>query len=170
MGEGQTVVYPFSMTWIKTIPREKAEGPLRDALEKQRALYPVEYATPSVPGLAPGGSIVESHSLIPDALHHAFSTFGALMSPDGCNVNPCPCENRGVQETWLGVVPRSNRWIAAERRNLHSPRREPWGSKCTAASRGAATSMWNRSTKRRCRRSAALPIRTNFPRLTPSAT
>ena len=25
--------------------------------------------------------IVASHSLIPQALHHAFSTFGALMSP-----------------------------------------------------------------------------------------
>jgi hypothetical protein len=25
---------------------------------------------------------VASHSLIPDALFHAFSTFGALMSPD----------------------------------------------------------------------------------------
>ena len=23
-----------------------------------------------------------SHSLIPDALHHAFATFGVLMSPD----------------------------------------------------------------------------------------
>lgn len=27
-------------------------------------------------------NIVSSHSLIPDALFHAFSTFGALMSPD----------------------------------------------------------------------------------------
>ena len=26
--------------------------------------------------------IVASHSLIPAALHHAFATFGALMSPD----------------------------------------------------------------------------------------
>jgi alkylhydroperoxidase family enzyme len=70
------------MTWIKTTPRDQAEGALREALESQRATYPPEYATPSVPGLAPGGSIVESHSLIPDALHHAFATFGALMSPD----------------------------------------------------------------------------------------
>jgi hypothetical protein len=29
-----------------------------------------------------GESIVESHTLIPDAMFHAFSTFGALMSPD----------------------------------------------------------------------------------------
>ena len=26
--------------------------------------------------------IVASHSLIPDALYHAFATFGVLMSPD----------------------------------------------------------------------------------------
>jgi hypothetical protein len=26
--------------------------------------------------------IVSSHTLLPDALFHAFSTFGALMSPD----------------------------------------------------------------------------------------
>jgi hypothetical protein len=26
--------------------------------------------------------IVASHSLLPDALYHAFSTFGALMSPE----------------------------------------------------------------------------------------
>ena len=70
------------MTWIKTIPRDKAEGALRELLEKQRAMYPIEYATPSVPGLAPGGSIIESHTLIPDALYHAFSTFGSLMSPE----------------------------------------------------------------------------------------
>ncbi len=69
------------MTWIKTIARDQAEGALRDALEMQRATYPAEYATPAVPGLCPGGSVVESHSLIPDALHHAFATFGALMSP-----------------------------------------------------------------------------------------
>lgn len=70
------------MTWIKTIPREQAEGALREAFESQRATYPAEYGTPSVPGLAAGGSVVESHSLIPDALHHAFATFGALMSSD----------------------------------------------------------------------------------------
>jgi len=70
------------MTWIKTIARDQAEGALRDALESQLATYPEEYSTPAVPGLAPGGSVVESHTLIPDALHHAFATFGALMSPD----------------------------------------------------------------------------------------
>jgi hypothetical protein len=70
------------MTWIKTIsPDDDAE--VRRVSEAQRALYPVEYATP-VHQIAAGESaqIVASHSLIPDALYHAFSTFGALMSPD----------------------------------------------------------------------------------------
>jgi uncharacterized peroxidase-related enzyme len=31
---------------------------------------------------ADAGGIVAAHSLIPEALEHAFSTFGALMSPD----------------------------------------------------------------------------------------
>jgi len=70
------------MTWIKTIPFEKADPPLRTAIEAQRALYPVEYAMPAVPGQQPGEGIVDSHGLIPDALFHAFATFGALMAPE----------------------------------------------------------------------------------------
>ncbi|HEY0158978.1 MAG TPA: hypothetical protein VGF28_16960 [Thermoanaerobaculia bacterium] len=69
------------MTWIRTIPLGEAGDELRRLVEQQRALYPGEYATPAFPGLEPGGSIVESHSLIPQALFHAFSTFGALMAP-----------------------------------------------------------------------------------------
>jgi alkylhydroperoxidase family enzyme len=69
------------MTWIKTISRDEAEGALRAAIEGQRALYPAEYATPGFTGAGPGESIVESHSLIPEALFHAFATFGALMDP-----------------------------------------------------------------------------------------
>ncbi|HWS73122.1 MAG TPA: hypothetical protein VN605_13480 [Thermoanaerobaculia bacterium] len=69
------------MTWIRTIPSAEAEGELKALLEQQRALYPIEYATPGMPGLAPGEGIVESHSLIPQAMFHAFATFGALMSP-----------------------------------------------------------------------------------------
>ena len=70
------------MTWIKTISAEEDER-VRQAAEAQRSLYPAEYAVPIHP-TADGESsqIVASHSLIPDALHHAFSTFGALMSPD----------------------------------------------------------------------------------------
>jgi hypothetical protein len=71
------------MTWIRTIAFEEADEKLRRAMEAQRELYPVEYSVPIHP--TPDGassSIVASHSLIPDALYHAFSTFGALMSPD----------------------------------------------------------------------------------------
>ncbi len=69
------------MAWIKTIPMAEADDALRRAMEAQRALYPVEYATPVHPSEGGGAQIVESHSLIPDALYHAFATFGVLMSP-----------------------------------------------------------------------------------------
>jgi hypothetical protein len=71
------------MTWIRTIPLPEADEKLRWAIEAQRALYPREYADPVHP--TPDGStsgIVASHSLIPDALYHAFATFAALMSPE----------------------------------------------------------------------------------------
>jgi alkylhydroperoxidase family enzyme len=66
------------MAWIKTIPFEEADAALRQALEAQHALYPKEYDRK--PGDL-GESIVSTHTLIPEALHHAFATFGALMSP-----------------------------------------------------------------------------------------
>jgi alkylhydroperoxidase family enzyme len=70
------------MTWIKTIPLPEADDTLRRAIEAQRALYPMEYATPVHPTADGTSGIVASHSLIPGALHHAFATFGALMSPE----------------------------------------------------------------------------------------
>ena len=71
------------MTWIKTVPFEEADERLRAAMEAQRGLYPEEYATPVHPTPDGGSSgIVASHSLLPDALYHAFSTFGVLMSPE----------------------------------------------------------------------------------------
>jgi len=75
------------MTWIRTVPLSEAGERLRTALAAQRALYPKEYAEPVHPvdsdetGEEIAG-IVASHSLIPDALYHAFATFGVLMSPD----------------------------------------------------------------------------------------
>ena len=71
------------MTWIKTIPFGEADEKLRRAMEAQRGLYPGEYAVPVHPTPDGGSSdIVASHSLIPDALYHAFATFGVLMSPE----------------------------------------------------------------------------------------
>ena len=71
------------MTWIRTVPADEADEKLKRAIEMQRATYPPEYSTPVHPTPDGGSSgIVASHSLIPDALYHAFSTFGSLMSPD----------------------------------------------------------------------------------------
>jgi hypothetical protein len=70
------------MTWIKTVPLAEGDDRLREAVERQRALYPAEYREPVHPTADGTSDIVASHSLIPDALHHAFATFGALMSPD----------------------------------------------------------------------------------------
>ncbi len=70
------------MTWIKTVSMDDDDR-VKSAIEAQRKLYPIEYATPFHP--VSGGEtsgIVASHTLIPDALFHAFSTFGALMSPE----------------------------------------------------------------------------------------
>ena len=69
------------MAWIKTIPFEEADDKLRNAMQSQRGLYPKEYDTPQ-PSILGDESIVSTHTLIPDALYHAFSTFGVLMSPD----------------------------------------------------------------------------------------
>ena len=71
------------MTWIQTIPNAEASPELLLAIAAQRELYPLEYATPVHPTKDGGASeIVASHSLIPDALFHAFATYGALLSPE----------------------------------------------------------------------------------------
>jgi alkylhydroperoxidase family enzyme len=70
------------MTWITTVRLEDADDRLREALAAQHGLYPAEYAAPAHPADADMAGIVASHSLIPGALRHAFSTFGELMSPD----------------------------------------------------------------------------------------
>lgn len=69
------------MTWIQTISPDLDDN-VRRAVEAQRAMYPAEYGAPVHPTIDGTSQIVASHSLIPDALHHAFATFGALMSPE----------------------------------------------------------------------------------------
>ena len=70
------------MAWIRTVSPDEGGDELNELMARQRGLYPREYAEPvheldeGLPG------IVASHTLIPQALYHAFSTFGALMSPD----------------------------------------------------------------------------------------
>ncbi len=63
------------------IPFDEDEA-LQRARAAQQSLYPIEYAQPTHPQHAQTEGIVASHSLIPDALHHAFAAFGAMMSPD----------------------------------------------------------------------------------------
>jgi len=71
------------MTWIKTIKPEDADEPLRTLWQQTRALYPPEYGT-NVEGIdeGEGGGITQSHSLIPQALFHAFGLLGVALSPD----------------------------------------------------------------------------------------
>ncbi|MCU1303817.1 MAG: hypothetical protein JWQ87_4101 [Candidatus Sulfotelmatobacter sp.] len=88
-GEGQQCSLPdakaqgesTTMTWIRTIPMSEADETLRQAVDRQKALYPKEYGDPVQPDDAGGASIVGAHTLIPEALYHSFATFGALMSP-----------------------------------------------------------------------------------------
>ncbi len=67
------------MTWIRTIPMEDADEKLRRLMEAQRAIYPIEYASPVSPG---GDSIVSSHTLMPEAMFHIFSAYGVMMATD----------------------------------------------------------------------------------------
>jgi hypothetical protein len=66
------------MAWIKTIPFEEADETLRQVLEAQHALYPKEYERKPDDT---SESIVSTHTLIPEALYHAFVAFGSLLSP-----------------------------------------------------------------------------------------
>jgi hypothetical protein len=70
------------MTWIKTIPLTEADEKLREAIEGEKGFYPREYAVPVHPDDSGASSIVGSHTLIPQALYHAFATFGSLMAPE----------------------------------------------------------------------------------------
>ncbi len=74
----------MTVTWIRIVPPAEADPQLRECYEKLYALYPPEYGT-EVPTLVrPDGtsdSITAAHSLIPEAMHHALSTFGVLLSP-----------------------------------------------------------------------------------------
>lgn len=73
------------MTWIQTAsPAEHAD--VREALQKLIDLYPEEYNPKHrherlLPDAVKNDSIMLSHSLIPQAMFHAFATFGSLMDP-----------------------------------------------------------------------------------------
>lgn len=74
------------MTWIKVVSPRESEA-VRDALMAQAEHYPSEYGPlqheeQRLPDMVMNDSIVLSHSLIPEALRHAFGTFAALMNPE----------------------------------------------------------------------------------------
>ena len=74
------------MTWIKTVPPSQS-AEVAAAMQEGNANYPSEYAPERrgerrLPPLVMNDSIVASHTLIPEAMKHAFAAFGAMMSPD----------------------------------------------------------------------------------------
>jgi len=74
------------MTWIETAAPGPNQPELAKALDDLNTLYPQEYhpsqrAERRLPDLVKDDSIILSHSLIPTALRHAFSTYGVLMDP-----------------------------------------------------------------------------------------
>jgi hypothetical protein len=70
------------MAWIKTIRFDEADEKLRSMLGELRGLYPREYGTSTAEQTGTDESIIESHTLIPDAMYHAFASYAAMMSPD----------------------------------------------------------------------------------------
>lgn len=70
------------MAWIKTVKFEEADENLQKIMMEMRGTLPPEYMQPAPKASTINESIVDSHTLIPDALHHAFMTFNVLMSPD----------------------------------------------------------------------------------------
>ena len=70
------------MAWIKTIPFDEADDELKEILTKTRMSYPKEYAAGNPPTIPLDESIVDSHTLIPQALYHSFTAFSAMMAPD----------------------------------------------------------------------------------------
>jgi hypothetical protein len=75
----------MTMTWIKTVRPEEADAALRQCYEAIYSLYPPEYRQDVESLRRPDGStdsIVAAHSLLPEAMRHALSAFGALLRPD----------------------------------------------------------------------------------------
>ena len=73
------------MTWIKTVPPSESER-VKEVLQQLNDLYPREYDNArrherQIPDLVKNDSIMRSHSLIPDAMFHAFAAFGSAMDP-----------------------------------------------------------------------------------------
>lgn len=70
------------MAWIKTIPFEEADEKLQKMLMDLRASYPSEYEASTADKTGTDESIIASHTLIPEAMFHAFAGFSSLMASD----------------------------------------------------------------------------------------
>jgi uncharacterized peroxidase-related enzyme len=97
----------WRMTWIKTVRMDDDER-VKKAMEAQRKLYPIEYATP-VHAVNDGetAGIVASHTLMPEALYHSFSAFGAMMSPE----LPLKRHQHEMIATMVSITNRCFYWI-----------------------------------------------------------
>jgi hypothetical protein len=73
------------MTWIRTTPMDQAAPELRAIYEALYSAYPPEYAEPVAAARRLDGgddSIIAAHSLIPEAMRHAFGTHLAAIAPE----------------------------------------------------------------------------------------
>jgi hypothetical protein len=73
------------VTWIKTTPPQEAGPALKRCYDEVRALYPAEYGQEVDAVRRADGtvdSVVAAHSLIPEAMRHSMSAYGALLSSD----------------------------------------------------------------------------------------
>src|SRR5689334_13476889 len=104
------------MAWIKTVSLAEADEKLRKAIEGERALYPKEYADPVHPDPSGASSIVGSHTLIPDALYHAFSTFSRATRDD---------RDHGLGHQPVRLLNRVPRRVSASRHVGQGTRRGP---------------------------------------------
>ena len=72
------------MTWLSTIPYERADPALRQVYDQLRALYPADYAAdePTLTRDGQSDSVVAAHSLIPEAMWHMMAGYAVLLRPD----------------------------------------------------------------------------------------
>ncbi len=74
------------MTWIKTLTPTAENPAVAEAMRTLVALYPSEYSPARrheriLPDAVKNDNVMLSHSLIPDAMFHAFAAFGSLLDP-----------------------------------------------------------------------------------------
>ncbi len=118
------------MPWNRTLSLDDADDKVLEAMAQQRTLYPREYAQPvqeldrGLPG------IVASHTLIPEALYHAFATFGALWKKA---VDRASSRVARVTCASATIVLLSRLGLCTDCRSPHDNRRLVWDHRGTDA-------------------------------------